>query len=414
MRILHLTTALPSAHRIDGGAARQFELITRAAAAGHSVVVVAPIAEWMQREYRPHEDLIGHGVRLVATPRRASRERETFSALCRHPQIAVRMVRAPLHGVQTEMYLLDMERAIVEELRSRPDVVTVEHDFAVHLGDRVPPSVPKVLMTHNVSSAYYRSRASSESTWRRWLYLAEARRASSYLRARIDTFTRLVAVSDEDALALATQTAVPVSVLPNGSAMDPVPSLAPGAPPTLLFTGTMSWPPNREGILWFVSEVWPHVVAEVPEARLNVVGRLPDQTVNGLATRDPRIRVTGEVPEMQPYYREAAVVIAPLLSGGGTRLKLLDAFAVGRPVVSTTIGAAGLAVSDGHELVIADDPTAFATQVLRLLADGALREKLVTNASRLVRERYHWDAISAQYVALLQTAIDDSDRLVSR
>jgi glycosyltransferase involved in cell wall biosynthesis len=370
-------------------------------------VVVAPIAEWMQREYRPHEDLMKHGVRLVETPRRATREREALSALCRHPQIAVRMLRAPFYGVQTEMYLLDMERAIIEELRSTPDVVTVEHDFGVRLGDRVPPSMPKVLMTHNVSGAYYRSRAASESAWRRWLYLAEARRASAYLRARIDAFTRIVAVSDEDALALGAQTAVPVSVLPNGSALEPVPRIAPGARPTLLFTGTMSWPPNHEGILWFVSEVWPHVVAEIPGARLLVVGRRPDQKVNSLAAQDPRIHVTGEVPEMQPYYQEATVVVAPLLSGSGTRLKLLDAFAVGRPVVSTTMGAAGLAVSDGHEVLIADSPTAFARQVLLLLGDGALRERLVSNAWGLVREHYHWDALAAQYVALLQTAIDD-------
>ena len=407
MRILHLTTQIPSAYRIDGGAARQFELITRAAAAGHEVVVVAPIAEWMHREYRPREDLAQHGVRLVATPRRGSREREALSALYRHPQIAVRMLRAPFYGAQTEMYLLDMERTIVGELRSKPDVVTVEHDFGVRLGDRVPPSVPKVLMTHNVTEAYYRSRASGESGWPRLLHLAEARRASSYLRTRIDSFTRIVAVSDDDALALAAQTAVPVSVLPNGSALEPVPRIAAGAAPTLLFTGTMSWAPNHEGIRWFVSEVWPRVIAAVPEARLLVVGRRPDDKVNGLATRDHRIRVTGEVPEMRPYYQEATVVVAPLLSGGGTRLKLLDAFAVGRPVVSTTVGATGLAVSDGRELLIADRPSDFATQVLRLLADGALREKLVSNARRLVREGYHWEALSARYAALLQAAIDD-------
>src|ERR1039458_10133702 len=122
LRILHLTTQIPSAYRIDGGATRQFELITRAPAVGHEVVVVVPISEWMHREYHPREDLMQHGVRLVATPRRASREREAFSALCNHPQIATRMLRAPFYGAQTEMYLLDMEPAIVTELRSRPDV----------------------------------------------------------------------------------------------------------------------------------------------------------------------------------------------------------------------------------------------------------------------------------------------------
>ena len=389
---------------MDGGALRQFELCTRAAQAGHEVTVVVPVAAWMREAYRPAEQLTPNGIRLVATRRRARREFEALSAIARHPGMLLRFAVAPYYGVQSEMYAMDMRKAIRDEVARKPDVVTVEHDFAIRLGDEVDPEIPKVLMTQNVTRTYYRTRAESASGARRTLLSIESRRVASYVDPRLSGFTGIVTVSAEDAELFRVVTDVPVSVVPNGTALEPVRPRTSTGPPTLLFTGTMGYIPNRDGILWFVSEIWPHILTQVPDARLLVVGRRPDARVRRLAQNDARIEVTGEVPEMKPYFEQATAVIVPLRSGGGTRLKILDAFASTRPVVSTRIGAQGIDVEDGEHLLLGNEPGEFAQQVVRLLRDADLRSRLSANGRRLIDERYHWQAIAEHYVDIL-TAI---------
>jgi polysaccharide biosynthesis protein PslH len=405
VQILHLTTQLPSAFGVNGGALRQFELCTRAAQAGHDVTVVVPVAPWMHEAYRPAEQLTPRGIRLVATRRRARRELEALGAIVRHPTMLLRFATAPYYGVQSEMYAVDMREAIRSELARRPDIVTVEHDFAIRLGDDVELGIPKVLMTHNFTSGYYATRAESASGMRRTLLSIERRRMASYVNSRLDEFAAVIAVSNEDAELFRSIVDVPTFVVPNGTALEPVGAQPPPGPPELLFTGTMGYAPNRDGILWFVSEIWPRILTEVPEARLLVVGRRPDGQIQRLASDDLRIEVTGEVPEMGPYFERATAVVVPLRSGGGTRLKILDAFAFGRPVVSTSIGAQGIEVRHGEQLLLGDKPNEFAKQVVRLLNDADLRSSLSANGRRLIDERYHWKTIAEQYLRALTTVV---------
>ncbi|HEY4812103.1 MAG TPA: glycosyltransferase [Solirubrobacteraceae bacterium] len=405
MRILHLTTQPPSAFGTNAGALRQFELCTRAAQAGHEITVVAPVPAWMREAYRPAEQLTSSGIRLVTTRRRARRELEALSAIARHPGMLLRLVAAPYYGVQSEMYAIDMREAIRAQLAGKPDIVTVEHDFAIRLGDEVGPEIPKVLMTHNCTSAYYGTRAESASSARRTLLSIEGRRVASYVNPRLSGFAGIVTVSTDDAELFRAVTDVPVFVVPNGTALDPARPQPPTGPPELLFTGTIGYAPNRDGILWFVSEIWPHILTQVPDARLLVVGRRPDAQVQRLANSDSRIEVTGEVSEMRPYFERATAVIVPLRSGGGTRLKILDAFASERPVVSTRIGAHGIEVEDGEQLLLGDEPREFAQQVVRLLGDAHLRSRLSINGRRLIDERYHWRAIAEQYIDVLDALI---------
>jgi glycosyltransferase involved in cell wall biosynthesis len=405
VRILHLTTKLPSAFGVDGGALRQFELCTRAAQAGHEVTVVVPVATWMHEAYRPAEQFGPSGIRLVATRRRRRRELEALSAIARRPLMLLRFATAPFYGVQSEMYAMDMREAIRAELARKPDVVTVEHDFAIRLGDEVGPDIPKVLLTHDVTSAYYRTRAESASGVRRTLLNIQARQMASYVTERLSGFTGIVTVSAEDAEVFRAMTDVPVLVVPNGTALDPVRLQPPPGRPELLFTGTMDYAPNRDGILWFASAIWPHILKQAPEARMLVVGRRPDARVRRLERDDARIEVTGEVSEMEPYFERATAVIVPLRSGSGTRLKILDAFASARPVVSTRIGAQGIDVQDGEQLLLGDEPEEFAKQVVRLLGDADLRSRLSANGRQLIDERYHWRAIAEQYLDVLTAVI---------
>jgi sugar transferase (PEP-CTERM/EpsH1 system associated) len=161
--------------------------------------------------------------------------------------------------------------------------------------------------------------------------------------------------------------------------------------PALIFTGTLSYAPNAEGILWFVRAIWPLIRSAVPDVQLRIVGREPPPEVLALASN--QIRIYGDVPDVRPYLHGACLAIVPLLHGGGTRLKILEALACVLPVVSTTLGAEGLDTVPGRDLLIADDAAAFAEQTVRLLRNPALRAGLGRAGRALVEQRYNWRAI---------------------
>ena len=158
----------------------------------------------------------------------------------------------------------------------------------------------------------------------------------------------------------------------------------------------MSWPPNAEGVRWLLREVWPLVRAEVPDARMLVVGGSPPADVEG-----PGVEVPGRVPELAPWFARASVVVIPILSGAGIRLKVLDALASGKAIVSTTMGAEGAVVEDGEHLVLADDPAAFARAVVALLRDPARAASLGAAARRLAEERYDWRVLGDRFAQLV-------------
>jgi sugar transferase (PEP-CTERM/EpsH1 system associated) len=209
---------------------------------------------------------------------------------------------------------------------------------------------------------------------------------------------QVLAVSDVDAAML--QKLVPgldVAVVPNGvdtlTYRPEFASLEPRMPEgALVFTGTMDFRPNVDAVLWFARQVMPRVRAEAPEVHFFVVGQRPHRRLDSLQS-DPAITLTGWVKDPRPYIAQAAVYVAPLRIGGGTRLKLLEAMAMGRPVVATSLGAEGYPVTDGRELLLADTPEDFATTVLALLRAPEWRAELGQAGRRFVEQRYDWQAI---------------------
>jgi glycosyltransferase involved in cell wall biosynthesis len=165
-----------------------------------------------------------------------------------------------------------------------------------------------------------------------------------------------------------------------------------GDVPTVLHLGTMFWPPNVHGVLWFAREVLPMVHQHVPEARFVVVGKNPPPEVQALAI-DPRVRVTGYIDDPTPYLEAAHAFIVPLHAGGGMRVKILDAWLWGLPVVSTSIGAEGIDVKDGENLLLADDARAFAQATVRLLTDPELNRQLRADCRAWVEDHYSWQAV---------------------
>jgi glycosyltransferase involved in cell wall biosynthesis len=196
-----------------------------------------------------------------------------------------------------------------------------------------------------------------------------------------------------------------ISVVPNGLDVQSYAqsTLSEALPPqSLVFTGTMNYRPNIDAVLWFAHHVYPLVREREPGVRFYVVGRRPHSRLDPL--RDlPGIEITGEVPDTRPYIRAAAAYVIPLLSGGGTRFKVLEAMAMQCPIVSTSMGCDGFPVVSGRHVLLADEPEAFAAQVVALLRDERQRQAL-GKAGLSFAWRYDWSAI----VPLLESVYWDS------
>lgn len=161
----------------------------------------------------------------------------------------------------------------------------------------------------------------------------------------------------------------------------------------ILHLGTMFWLPNVEGVLWFAKDVWPKIAAQVPNATFTIAGKNPPAEIQALSNMqnvNSPIDVTGYVPDPQTYLERTAVFIVPLLSGGGMRVKIIDAWRWGLPIVSTSIGAEGISTQPGENILIADDPDAFAQAVVKVLQEPLLAERLRVNGRKWVEEHYDW------------------------
>jgi sugar transferase (PEP-CTERM/EpsH1 system associated) len=186
----------------------------------------------------------------------------------------------------------------------------------------------------------------------------------------------------------------PMVAIPNGVDLEYfAPQAVEREPDAIVFTGIQSYRPNSDAVLFFHSRVMPRLLADRPLAHLYVVGQQPPVEVSRLA--GPNLTVTGKVHDVRPYLARAAVVVAPLRMGGGTRLKILEALGMGKAVVSTSVGCEGLAVRHGEHLLVADDPAEFATHVARLCADPDLAMKLGARGRAVAIERYGWSGIAA-------------------
>src|SRR5215469_15315567 len=250
-----------------------------------------------------------------------------------------------------------------------------------------------------------------KSTLRKLSYRIEARKMASYETLTLNRFQHVIAVSDHDRremLALAPGCAI--TVVPTGvdtEQYQPAPSVV-GGPPRIVFTGSMDWEPNMDAVEYFCQQILPDVLAAFPEARFQIVGRDPHPRVKKLASSS--VEITGTVPSVAEYLRNATVVIVPLRIGGGTRLKIFEAMATGKALVSTSIGAEGLNVTSGRDCLLADDAQTFAAAILAVLRDPVLRRTYEENAAALAA-RYDWSQIAKRFADALGEAMNAANRL---
>lgn len=285
------------------------------------------------------------------------------------------------------------------------DVVVVDFLFA---DPNVPPAgVPTVYFAHNVECQIWKRLAAVEPrAWRRALLEIEWRKLRACERRTVRRANTTVAVSPQDrAMLLDDAPAARVEVVSTGVDTSYfAPTGAAEVPLRLVFSGSMDWYPNEDAILYFADRIWPRLRACRPGLSLTVVGRNPSTRLASVA-REAGIDVTGTVDDVRPHIADASVYVVPIRIAGGTRLKIFEALAMQKAVVSTTVGAEGLGLASGHHFVAADGEDAFAAAVLRLLDDADARRALGTAGRQLVEEHYSWSSVSRQFESFLEGAV---------
>lgn len=302
----------------------------------------------------------------------------------------------------------------VPELRQAAERVAAEQGCDVLLCDFLQSAVamlesplrPRVIFQHNVEYVIRRRHWEVEShPVKKAVWSAEWRKARAIEEEVCREFDHVLAVSDDDEQRMRREFGCErVTVLPTGVDTDYFrPQQVPARPGNIAFVGSMDWQPNEDGIFWFAREVFPLVRQRVSNATLTVIGKKPSPRIRALAS--DAIEITGTVDDVRPYLARAEAVIVPLLVGGGTRIKIFEAMAMGRAVISTGLGAEGLGLVSGREIVLSDAADEFAKETARLLSDASLRERIGRTAHDLVRREHTWDAAVDRLEEILQTCI---------
>jgi sugar transferase (PEP-CTERM/EpsH1 system associated) len=306
-------------------------------------------------------------------------------------------------------YCRSVVRRRLQSLLQQESYDVILCDFAV-AGGVIPwdSPTPKVLFTHNVEAAIWRRhyevatnpiwKAISLREWRK-MEAAELR----YLRLADHVLT--VSETDRDTFGTLIDSAK-LTVIPTGVDVNYFQPMAVGENQnSLVFTGSMDWLPNEDAILYFADAILPLIRSQCPEVTLEVVGRSPSRKLQALAETEKSIRLTGWVEDIRPFVARGSVCIVPLRIGGGTRLKIFEAMAMGKAVVSTSVGAEGLPVRSGENILLADSPKDFADSVSLLLRDPGERMRLGTAARTLVQENYSWQRVAETFALTLQDVI---------
>ena len=286
-------------------------------------------------------------------------------------------------------------RSLIDRLSAEQhfDVIHADQLNMAQFAERVPGAF-KVLDTHNALWLLYKRLWETMSPGlRKWLLGRDWRLLKAYEGRLVREFDAVLAVSHEDELALQEAAGQPVdiTVIPIAIDTDEVAVVARDVEPRhILHIGTMYWPPNIDGVLWFAHEVYPLIRQQCPDVCFDIVGARPPREIAALNGDRTGINVTGYVADPTFYLQRAALMVVPLRAGGGMRVKILNALAQGLPVVSTTLGAEGIGVADGENILIADTPADFAAAVLRLLDDAEFATGLTVGGRRLVEEKYHY------------------------
>ncbi|CAN5193997.1 glycosyltransferase family 4 protein [soil metagenome] len=395
-KILAVSSELP--WPLDtGGKLRTFH-IQKALAAACDVRVVVPVLAGQIAEV---EALKGQGIRVVPAlvrPRTkwAEVRRLLYSQWRCEPYVMFGRHRRP-----------EVFAAVEQQLQQqRPDVVWLDHiDSLLFEPLSRTLTVPTIIDLHNVYSLILDRLADEQVNWRiRYFLRGETKRMRAMERRVARTCNVVLAVSESEAEYYRTLGAKNVRVVPNGVDCGAFASLPTGRsldPLTILFVGTLSWGPNVSAAISLAKDIFPAVQAKVPGAKLLLVGKDPSPEIQLLGTQ-PGVTVAGSVPSIVPYLEQATLLAVPLDSGGGTRLKILEAFAAGLPVVSTKIGAEGIDCMPGEQIIIAERAQ-MAAAIVNASQNAAMLNDVAVKARALANEKYDWQRIGQMCVETVKS-----------
>jgi protein-tyrosine-phosphatase/glycosyltransferase involved in cell wall biosynthesis len=381
-----------------GGRLRSFHLIEELSRRHHVTLAIT---------HDPTEDPAVQGARLPAAEVIAVRHSIPKQGSLRFALALARSWLTP-HPVDLIKFASPPLAAIVAKRQAaRQDDVVVIDFLSASPNVRLDAATPAVYFAHNVEHVIWRRLAEVETRPVRRFLLAHEWRKLRRAEARLVGAAALtVAVSEADRETLGgLAPGARVRAIPTG--VD-IASFIPGPPAggaQIVFTGSMDWHPNEDAALWFIDAILPRVRAARPEARFTLVGRRPGERLRAAAAV-AGVGVTGTVSDVRPYLRDAAVHVVPLRVGGGTRLKIFEALALGGAVVSTSTGAEGLPLEPGTHYLRADDAPGFAAAVVALLDDPRRRAALGAAGRSLVAEHYGWSQVAAAFERCCETAIE--------
>lgn len=281
---------------------------------------------------------------------------------------------------------------------------------------------PTLLFQHNVESQIWKRLATSKSNiFSQFYFILQYRRMCRWERKLSHLFNGIIAVSPNDAEFFLEFYHLKniLGAVPTGVDVDffrPIPPLQPSFPkegttarqaasPRIAFLGSMDWMPNIECVQYFITRVLPLIHQILPDTRFIVIGRDPAPSIQSLVKKHPLVELTGTVDDIRPHVQACDHMVVPLHAGGGTRIKIFEAMAMGVPVVSTTIGAEGLPVTHGHDILIANRAQSLADASIKLIQNPDFARKLSTNARLKVERDHSWQAVSEQFIELCQTLI---------
>ena len=386
MKILALSSWFPYPPD-NGSRQRAFYLLRELARRGHRIRLIARIPEKSLQGGVPEPlaELCAQVTTISPDPHRGSVSATVRAFLSSTPRAVASAQNAALTA------------AVAAELRLRPDIILAfERDIDASLPD-FPFDIPAILDQVEFSGDWARRRQLTGI------------KSGLYWRRRLRRYRAITAVSSAEAAAarrILGDSCPQIAVIPNGA--DTRATLPRDTrkiiPGQLIYNGSPTYAPNRNAIHWFAHEILPRIVAQAPETRLIVTGVAAcSRWGNALP---PQALLTGYLPDLNSTLASSAICVVPLRQGGGTRLKILEAWAAGVPVISTTIGAAGLDAVSGEHLLIADTPETFAQAVIALLSDPERAARIAANARRFVETRYDWREIGASLDALLTEVVN--------
>jgi glycosyltransferase involved in cell wall biosynthesis len=300
----------------------------------------------------------------------------------------------------------------LDELFKNQKYDIIQTEFPT-MGDYIIPSdALKILNEHNVEyDLYYQMSKFDQSRIRRWYYQIEYVKKKKEELDICRKHDLIFVTSNKDKIKLDNDIPeIPKYVLPNGVDMEyfhPLPYIM--EPNTIVFTGMMGHAPNNDAMIYFIDEILPLIRKIIPGVKLYIVGKRPTRNLKLRASEN--IMITGYVDDVRPYIWRSCVYVVPMRMGGGTRLKVLEALAMKKPVVSTSIGCEGISVIDNETIRIADEPDKFAELVIKILKDRVRSDVIIRNGYELVREYYDWKIIGEKMQEKYYSFFDNSDNI---